>query len=531
MVSKVIVSSRRPAVARPGMAVPRTDTTNFAGAPAFSFGHKHELAQYAMTGTFGGTYYANSDEDIVKNFDRVLALCDACGDEFVAKLAIYSRQRGFMKDMPSTLVAWLAVKSPLFERIAPAVIDNGRMLRNLVQLLRSGQIEGTKSIPRDARRFIKTWLSARKPWALFRDSVGQDPSIADVIKMVHPKPATDEQKAFWAYLIGKEHSFDALPEIVKNFERFKKGEVSEVPDVEFRLLTALELKPETWKAIAYNAPWHALRMNLNTFQRHGVWEDPSLVKHCAAKLADGEIIKKVKVFPYQLFMAFKMTEGIPMALQNALQDAAEISVQNVPELPGLTVVCPDVSGSMGSAITGRRGAPSKVRCVDVAALISAAVLRKNPDRTAILPFDTRVHAYRANPRDSLMTIAAQLAAFGGGGTYCHLPLEGLIASKQKCDFIWYVSDNESWGSGYYSYSHGQTPLLQVWSRYKNEVDPSTKMLLLDIVPNSTTQTPDSAADTLNVGGWSDTVFEVAALHAKGEYKEWTSFVEAVTLPD
>ena len=60
----------------------------------------------------------------------------------------------------------------------------------------------------------------------------------------------------------------------------------------------------------------------------------------------------------------------------------------MPELPGPVVIGLDVSGSMQSPVTGHRGrgATSKMRCVDVAALFAAAILRRNPD-SVVIPFD------------------------------------------------------------------------------------------------------------------------------------------------
>ncbi len=61
------------------------------------------------------------------------------------------------------------------------------------------------------------------------------------------------------------------------------------------------------------------------------------------------------------------------------KDAMEIAIANVPGVAGKMYVCPDVSGSMRSPVTGLwRGSTSAVTCVDVAGLMAAAILRKNP---------------------------------------------------------------------------------------------------------------------------------------------------------
>ena len=59
--------------------------------------------------------------------------------EFVAKTAVYCRERGHMKDMPALLLAALSRRDPsLMDRAFDRVIDSPRMLRNFVQIVRSG---------------------------------------------------------------------------------------------------------------------------------------------------------------------------------------------------------------------------------------------------------------------------------------------------------------------------------------------------------------------------------------------------------
>ena len=91
--------------------------------------------------------------------------------------------------------------------------------------------------------------------------------------MVHPKPKTASRAALYGYLIGQPHDAADLPELVKQYEAFKAGESKTLPDVPFQMLTSLELSKDDWKTIARNAPWQMTRMNLNTFARHGVFED------------------------------------------------------------------------------------------------------------------------------------------------------------------------------------------------------------------------------------------------------------------
>ncbi|MFL6255448.1 MAG: vWA domain-containing protein [Pyrinomonadaceae bacterium] len=507
-----------------GKLVPATDARNEHHAPAYALTPKQALAQYAATGCLGTTFYAGAGEQLAK----VLELCQLVEPEFVAKTAVYARERGLMKDMPALLLAVLAAKDVrLLASVFPRVVDNGKMLRNFVQIVRSG-VAGRKSFGSAPKRLVREWLEARDAASVFRASVGQAPSFADIVKMVHPKPLDAEREALYGYLVGREHNAEALPALVREFEAFKRGERGVVPNVPFQMLTALDLGTAEWTAIARRAPWQMTRMNLNTFARHGVFEQPGLTELVAERLADPEQVKKARVFPYQLMVAYASADArVPSAVRDALQDALEVALENVPGVRGKIYVCPDVSGSMQSPVTGqRKGSTTSVRCVDVAALVAAAVVRRNP-RTEVLPFEHEVvKGLSLNPRDSVLTNAQKLAAVGGGGTNCSAPLRLLNERKAEGDLVLYVSDNESWvdartGRG--------TATMQEWARFRAR-NPRARMVCVDVQPYQTVQAAESS-DVLNVGGFSDHVFEVVADFAAGRLgaDHWVGVIEQIAL--
>lgn len=291
--------------------------------------------------------------------------------------------------------------------------------------------------------------------------------------------------------------------------------MSPVPPVPFQLLTSLNLGPREWSQIARNASWQTIRMNLNTFARQGVFADPETLGVVARRLADPAEIRSAKVFPYQLYSAFRAASPtLPAQIINALQDAMEIAVSSVPVISGSVVVCPDISGSMHGAVTGhRRGATSAVRCLDVAALVTAALLRQNP-QARVLPFDTEVRPIRFNARDTVMTNAAKLSETPGGGTSCSAPLEALVRSAEPVDLAVLISDNESWIDSSASAGRAEaTRSLQAWEQIKRR-HPQAKLVCLDLVPNTHTQVLERP-DVLNIGGFSDQVFQRMADFARG----------------
>src|SRR6059058_1293367 len=89
-----------------GKLIPATDAINEERAPAYALSPKHQLGQYAATGCLNTTFYATADQQLAK----VLELCADIDAEFIAKTAVFCRERGFMKDMPALLCAVLSVK-------------------------------------------------------------------------------------------------------------------------------------------------------------------------------------------------------------------------------------------------------------------------------------------------------------------------------------------------------------------------------------------------------------------------------------
>lgn len=526
---------------------PVADTKNSAGGIAYGFTPEHTLAQLAATGTFQDNASLSADEQL----DTLKRVADQCSPEFIAKVAIYARQQGYMKDMPAALAVILSKADPvLLDKVFDRVIDNGKQLRNFVQMIRSGKL-GRKSLGSGPARLIARWLDRRSDYNLFRDSVGNDPSLADVIRLARPAPQTESRQALYGYLLGNEPAVNdqplveeivttknrvgikrrydpaKLPDIVKHFEAFKAGDRSRgIPNVDFRMLTSLQLTSAEWASIARSGGWHQTRMNLNTYARHGVFSIPGMAEVIAGKLTDEESIKRSKVFPYQLLAAFVNSGDVPPEVKLALQRATEIATQNVPAISGNVTVIVDVSGSMSMSVTGSGRAASAVRCVDVAGLVAATIVRKNP-RAVVVPVDTRVHRVSINPLDSVMTNATKLASFHGGGTDLAAAMLHIERTSVP-DVIIMVSDNESWYGDTVRGSRA-TRVMDSFLRMKSR-NGNLKMVCLDIVAGTTSQTVLGDDSIMNLGGFSDQFWTIVQRFLSGSGpSQWIEEIKKIDL--
>lgn len=492
--------------------LPRAGAVNREGAAAYAYGPEAKLAQLAATGTLADSFYVGADQHLAE----ALSAARSCDPAFVAKAAVYARRSGSMKDMPALLAAYLTVADPdLAVRVFASVIDSGRMLRSYVQILRSGQVERT-SLGSRPKRLVAQWLERASMRDLMAAATGNDPSLADIVRMVHPKPADATRRAFYGWLIGRPYDLAALPAEIAAFEAWKHDTSLPLPPVPFEWLTALPLTVEHWGELAMRMGWQALRINLNTLARNGAFGVAGVTEAVATRLAR----PAPGVLPYQLLVALRSAgDGVPLAVQAALEAALEASLAKVPVIAGNVVVCPDVSGSMQSPVTGyRKGATTAVRCVDVAALVASAMLRTHA-RACVMPFEVDVVDLVLDPHARLAVNAARLAAVGGGGTNVSAPLARLNRDGAKVDLVVIVSDNESWVD---TRRHGATATMREWERLKRR-NPGARLVCVDIQPHGTTQAA-GRPEILNVGGFSDAVFDTITRFALGQTRDWVELV-------
>ncbi|OYW17687.1 MAG: ribonucleoprotein, partial [Planctomycetales bacterium 12-60-4] len=372
--------------------LPKANAVNEAGGRAYKLEPKHALAQVAATGTFGNAFYSTAETQL----EEVLKLIDEVDDnQYLAKLALYAREKAFMKDMPAALLVALSVRdTELMHRVFDRVVDNGRVLRTVFQMIRSGQFKseagkGRVGLSSSVQRAFQRWLNSASIGKLLSASIGNDPSLRDILRMARPTPKDNARRAMFSWLTDK--SIDKwapateadLPVEVQSLIAYRNSESEEaqaliaggLDNVRWDLLSDAAKGPTVWAALARKMGPQAQRMNLNTLLRHDVFQCAStlrvdtvagesrhgvsshtMVDYVADRIAGESEIRRSKQFPYQYFAAYlNADDNVPQKIKTALHRAAEIACGNVPELPGPVVIGLDTSGSMSCAVTGNRG--------------------------------------------------------------------------------------------------------------------------------------------------------------------------------
>jgi TROVE domain len=228
------------------------------------------------------------------------------------------------------------------------------------------------------------------------DGVARDLRMADVIELTHPEPKDAAQSALFRYLLDRRHHDDAragaeLPMLaaaavlsaVSADERRKvlreRGAESLVKaGVSWERLSGWlpgGMDAEAWEAVIPSMGVMALVRNLRNFDQAGISE--TAIDAVIAKIVDRDEVTKARLFPYQVWAAYKNAPSDNW--KRALGRTIEHTITNVPSLDG-TLVMIDTSGSMQGLVSGR----SKMTRVEVAAVMAMATAKAARDVDVVI---------------------------------------------------------------------------------------------------------------------------------------------------
>ncbi|WP_434576981.1 TROVE domain-containing protein [Thermoanaerobacterium thermosaccharolyticum] len=469
------------------------DTVNREGYPAYTRSLEEQYLQTLLTNTIGNTFYADSD--------TLLSEANALHDqmlernpEFVAKALIFARNKGLMRLQPIFGLAKLSsVSTELFSKIFNNVILIPSDLQDFMVILEGqGRGQGGRAVKRQATQFLNT---VSEYWAIKYNGRGRGYSLGDIVKTVHPKPINDKQKAIFAYLVGKEYDKTQVPQI-SAYETLKKTtntreQIALIQEgkLPHEVVTGV-IKPdkEIWNAILHQMPIFALLRNLNTLDRAGILDENR--EYIKSVLNDPERLAKSKILPFRFVTAFYQVEKA--WIKDLLQQAVEMTFDNLPEISGKTAVFLDVSGSM------------KGDYLRIGSVFALALYKKTKGNGIFWTFDTRVYDPQPSMYDSILTQAERIEARGGTDTGA--PVEKLRKDNVYVDNIIIITDEQQ---------NTGSPFYKELEKYRRSINPNTKAFVIDIAPYRSSMVPPTDKNTHYIYGWSETVLEYIAMSIKG----------------
>lgn len=378
-------------------------TLTHEGAPAWAKDAKTALFTMAVTSmTAEATFYesAQGRDSRLRGLVHEITREDP---EFIEKLVPWLRRTANMRSAPLVIAAEYALAKGPNRR---SVVDSAMLRADEPAEFVGYWIgrTGSKTLPGGVQRGLADAVQRlyTEYGALKYDSGRSAVRMGDVLNLVHPSPVAEWQGDLFAWLLDKRHHGDVRVPL-GNLDMIESRKIIEETPPELRReaiksdnwgFAAKEagitweyvsgwlpggMDAEAWEAVIPNMGYMALLRNLRNFDEAGISQDAR--NYIATKLREPAEVVKSRQFPFRFWSAYNATKTHAWSI--VLEEALELSVQNVPEFEGSTLVLVDVSGSMSGMTYSARGT---VRPADVAALFGAAVFAKNPDDARVAVF-------------------------------------------------------------------------------------------------------------------------------------------------
>lgn len=482
-------------------AIADTVTTNYEDNEAFELSPKSKLIQITSTCLFKEPkFYGNVEDEANAIIDTARKVAQE-DPVFLLKLANYLRNEQYLRTISTYLLVYTANQPELKGRnivhqYAPKIIQRADELKEAMAM--QLQCFG-KPIPNSLKKGIAESFKnfdEHQVGKYKKQNTKGAVSFKDVIMLTHPKQPSE--------IIKKILDKKLKTPITWETELSAKGNKKEVWE---NLLDSNKLP--------YMASLRNIRniLNANVSERH-------IDKLCKF-IADAEQVKRSKQLPFRFFSAYKEieNESNPSASQflDALEDAITVSYENIPKIPGTTLIACDTSGSMQVPISKR----SSVERYDIGLLLGA-MGSKFTDKCILGMFGDTWKVINTTKRSGIIKDTMYMHTRVGEVGYStngFLVIRWANEKKIHVDRFMFFSDNQLWDSTQDRNIHlsessriGNSFRRDVHTVYKELLDyrksinPNARMYIFDLAGYGTTSFPEQDNKVIGISGWSDKIF-------------------------
>jgi hypothetical protein len=464
-------------------------TLNEAGGIAFKTTPKVELYKRIMTTFVGEPKYYTSG---VSDFAEIVSLIKIVADEdpeFVLKLAAFARNEMNLRSASIMLLAEACSHQgckPFIRKYTPHIVRRADELTEAMSYyqIKFGDIGNRApkgSMINSLKRGLADSFHNFNAYQFAKYDREGKVKLADVIRVTHPKPRNKDES-----LLFKQVRTRTLP----------------IPDTWETFISKNGSTKEAWEEIAPKMPYMAKLRNLRNFMQKKVNMEP-ILKHITSNTA----VRNSKQYPFRFYSAYKELQNDFQATEvlEALQEALEISVENMPTFEGVTFLVADVSGSMDSTISEK----SKVTLKEIACLM-LAMAHKTCKKSYSGVFANSFATVQVTKFDSIMRILQDLLRINvGGSTNAWTSMQWLLDNKVTVDRIILFTDEQCYDSVSYWGNHS---LAQLLKEYKRKVNPHVYTYIVNLAGYSTVQFPKDEPRTALIAGWSERIFNFITLY-------------------
>lgn len=471
-----------------------TKTLNHEGEVAFKLSPELELYSTVVTSILSDKFYEGTQDTLT----RIKTLMSKVTPEFVAKLAVYAREKMYLRSLPLVLSVELAKihqGDTLVSRMVNRVIQRADEITELLAYyaLANGRTDIKKlgKLSKQIQKGLASSFNRFNEYNFAKYDREGAVKLRDALFIVHPKAKDDAQQKLFDKIVKETLETPYTWEV----ELSKGGD-----------------KKTTWESLIDSGKlgYMALLRNLRNILEAGV--STKHLEVVTGRISDKEEVSNSKQFPFRFLSAYReikeVASGKASTILDSLETAMVMSASNIKGFDSntsVTIAC-DVSGSMQTNVSEK----SKVQYYDIGLCLGMLLHNRCKDvEIGMFGEDWKVIAL---PKNNILSNVDELHRREGEVGYAtngYKVIDDLIRRREVKDKIMIFTDCVLWNSSY-SNEHIQSS----WKAYK-KIAPNAKLYLFDLSGYGTTPLSTHSGGVYLISGWSEKVFSMLEAYENG----------------
>lgn len=460
-----------------------------------------QLALYTAVATAGlSDQFYEKSADKLERLRELIAKNDA---EFVAKLAVYIREKMYLRSTPLVLTVELAkvqsgntIVSKLTNRVVQRADEITELLAYYAIANERTDVKKLNKLSKQIQKGLANAFNKFDEYQFAKCNREAEVKLKDALFLVHPKAKDETQQTLFNKIVKDELQVPYTWEVELSVLGQQKFDSGEIKQAAFRA---------KWEELIFSNKlgYMATLRNLRNILEAEV-STVALNKVCAY-LGDEKAVANSKQLPFRFLAAYRelkhLNNGRVSQVLNALEKAVVQSAANIAGYDKNTkvVIAADVSGSMQRPISAK----SKVMNYDIG-LMLAMLLHSRCNNAVTGMFGDSWKVINMPTTGILSNVDEFYRREGevGYSTNGYLVVKDLLHRKKVVDKVMLFTDCQLWNS-----NKGNETIAGLWKQYK-AIAPHAKLYLFDLAGYGNVPLNVMRDDVFLIAGWSDKIFDV-----------------------
>lgn len=526
---------------------------NAMGENAYQLSAKEELVSTCMTTFLSGDHYYETEKEVV---NRIVNKLNEVDPLFAAKLALYVRNEGNLRSVSHLIAATIAKRASgtewskrFYNKIVVRPDDMSEIL-SAYAVQNKMDLKKIRKIPNAIKKGFKTALERLDAYQIDKYKMNsRQVKMLDLVNLFHPKGTQRNQQAYHNLVNGESLAGLYASKVLEK-EMTKAGQKTQGKSVQEKEAA----KKEAIENVLSNVKGMPI-MNLLRNLRNIILYAPKSVDDACAQLTNETAVLNSRLLPFRFATAYEEIEKMSFSdkksdtsiafeedynnqtitatefaelkekVLNAIEDALQISCQNIPELEGNTAILIDHSGSVrgDSGGSSRVSAFSKTTSAMIGNLFGSMMAYRQKN-VYIGLFGDRLIPVKVDRSQRLLDFNKKSFDKGancGGGTEQGIYdfFRQAVREKKKIDNIIVFSDCQIGSSGstswYGTSGTERSATFQDLIKQFRKINPLCNIIVVDIHNTRGNNVFYKPERVLNIAGWSANIFDVIKSNTKG----------------